>query len=39
MFNVYKEENEKFLKNLFVTPDNGLQYKELVQALKESFDI
>jgi (p)ppGpp synthase/HD superfamily hydrolase len=37
MFNVYKEENEKFLKNLFVTPDKSLQYRELVQALKDVF--
>ena len=39
MFDVYKNENEDFLKHLFETPDKSLQYKELVQALKDVFVI
>jgi (p)ppGpp synthase/HD superfamily hydrolase len=40
MFNVYKEENEKFLKNLFLTSDKSFYYyKKLVQALTDSFEL
>lgn len=37
MFNVYKEENEKFLKCLFPTPDQELRYRELVKELRCIF--
>ena len=37
MFNVYKEENEKFLKCLFPTPDKELRYRELVKELRCIF--
>ncbi len=37
MFDVYKEENEAFLKHLFETPDKELRYRELVQALRDAF--
>lgn len=39
MFEVYKNENQDFLKHLFETPDQQLRYRELVQALKDNFDI
>jgi (p)ppGpp synthase/HD superfamily hydrolase len=38
MFDVYKEENESFLKRLFETPDQQLRYRELVQELKDALD-
>ena len=37
MFEVYKNENQDFLKHLFETPDQQLRYRELVQALKDAF--
>lgn len=37
MFDVYKNENEKFLKCLFTTPDQELRYRELVKELRDSF--
>jgi (p)ppGpp synthase/HD superfamily hydrolase len=37
MFDVYKNENEKFLKCLFNTPDQELRYRELVKELRDSF--
>lgn len=37
MFNVYSNENEDFLKHLFERPDQELRYRELVQALRDSF--
>ena len=37
MFDVYKNENEKFLKCLFSTPDQELRYRELVKELRDSF--
>jgi (p)ppGpp synthase/HD superfamily hydrolase len=37
MFNVYKDENEKFLKCLFPTPDQELRYRELVKDLRCIF--
>jgi (p)ppGpp synthase/HD superfamily hydrolase len=37
MFDVYKDENEKFLKSLFPTPDQELRYRELVKELRDSF--
>ena len=37
MFDVYKEENEAFLKRLFERPDQELRYRELVQALRDAF--
>ncbi len=37
MFNIYKEENVSFLKSLFERPDKQLQYRELVQELKDAF--
>lgn len=39
MFDVYKKENQDFLKHLFETPDQQLRYRELVQALKDALDI
>ena len=39
MFDVYKKENEDFLKHLFETTDQQLRYRELVQALKDALDI
>jgi (p)ppGpp synthase/HD superfamily hydrolase len=39
MFQVYRNENEEFLKNLFERPEQQLRYKELVQALKDAFPI
>jgi (p)ppGpp synthase/HD superfamily hydrolase len=39
MFDVYKNENEKFLKCLFNTPDQELRYRELVKELRNSFII
>lgn len=39
MFDVYKNENQDFLKHLFETPDQQLRYRELVQALKDIFVI
>lgn len=39
MFDVYKQENEGFLKHLFERPDQQLRYKELVQALKDSVTV
>jgi (p)ppGpp synthase/HD superfamily hydrolase len=37
MFDVYKNENEKFLKCLFTSPDQELRYRELVKELRDSF--
>jgi len=37
MFGVYKDENEKFLKCLFPTPDQELRYRELVKELRCVF--
>ena len=37
MFDVYKNENEKFLKCLFTIPDQELRYRELVKELRDSF--
>jgi len=39
MFDVYKKENQDFLKHLFETPDKQLRYRELVQGLKDALDI
>jgi (p)ppGpp synthase/HD superfamily hydrolase len=39
MFDVYKEENEAFLKRLFERPDQELRYRELVQALRDALEI
>ena len=39
MFDVYKKENEDFLKHLFERPDQQLRYRELVQGLKDALDI
>lgn len=37
MFDVYKEENESFLKHLFETPDRELRYRLMVQELRDTF--
>lgn len=37
MFDVYKDENEKFLKCLFPTPDQELRNRELVKELRCVF--
>jgi (p)ppGpp synthase/HD superfamily hydrolase len=39
MFDVYKNENQDFLKHLFERPDQQLPYRELVQGLKDALDI
>jgi (p)ppGpp synthase/HD superfamily hydrolase len=39
MFDVYKKENQEFLKHLFERPDQQLRYRELVQGLKDALDI
>ena len=39
MFDVYKKENQDFLKHLFERPDQQLRYRELVQGLKDALDI
>jgi (p)ppGpp synthase/HD superfamily hydrolase len=39
MFDVYKNENQYFLNHLFETPDQQLRYRELVNALKDAFDV
>ena len=39
MFDVYKKENQDFLKHLFETPDQQLRYRELVQGLKDALDV
>ena len=37
MFNVYKEENDDFLKHLFINKEQEIEYKEMIEALKDSF--
>ena len=39
MFDVYKKENQDFLKHLFERPDQQLRYRELVQGLKDALEI
>lgn len=38
MFEVYKNENQDFLNQLFERPDQQLRYRDLVQALKDTLD-
>ena len=37
MFDLYKRENESFLKHLFPNKEQEIEYQEMIKALKDSF--